>query len=170
MGQPPLPLSRNSAPSGRLLLTAGFTIVEMMAVVVVLGVIAGLGLPRLRAVSERAKVARAIGDIAAIQWDLMALESQNQPLPATLAGIGRGDMRDPWGNPYQYFPFPVNSRGQHNVRGARRDRFLVPVNSTFDLYSMGADRQTALAFTAAVSLDDIVRANDGGFLGLARDF
>lgn len=142
----------------------------MLAVVVVIAILAGLGLPELRAVLEKAKTVRAIGDISAIQWDLMALESQNQPLPATLAGIGRGAMLDPWGRPYQYFPFPVNARGQHNVLGARRDRFLVPVNSTFDLYSAGPDGQTALPFTAATSLDDIVRANDGGFVGVASDF
>lgn len=146
----------------------GFTIIEMMAVVMIIGVLAGLGIPKLREAVERAKVARAIGEINAIQWDLMAIESQNQPLPASLAAIGRGGMRDPWGYPYVYFPFPTNRRG-HPV-GARMDRFLVPLNSTFDLYSVGKDGSSAAPLSAPMSQDDIVRANDGGFIGQGKDF
>ncbi len=153
---------------GRSPARSGFTIIEMMAVVMIIGILAGFGVPKLREAVDRAKVARAIGELNAIQWDLMALESQNQPLPATLAGIGRAGMVDPWGFPYQYYKFPTVAHG--NPPGARRDRFLVPINSTFDLYSVGKDGATALALTAAMSEDDIVRANDGGFIGLAKDF
>ena len=39
-----------------------------------------------------------------------------------------------------------------------------------DLYSMGADGSTAAPFTAARARDDIVRANEGGFVGLAGDY
>jgi len=147
---------------------SGFTLIEILSVVMIIAIVAGMGLPKLQSIVQRAKVVRAIGDIGAIQWDLMALESQNQPLPASLAGIGRGAMQDPWGNPYVYYVFPVATR--RNPPGARRDRFLVPVNSTFDLYSVGPDGQSALPFTAAASHDDIVRANDGGFIGLASEF
>ena len=52
----------------------------------------------------------------------------------------------------------------------RKDHFLVPVNSDFNLYSMGADGQTQTPFTAARARDDIVRANDGGYVGLASDY
>jgi general secretion pathway protein G len=148
---------------------SGFTIIEMLSVVMIIAILAGLGLPKLQEATKRAKIARAIGEIDAIQWDLMALEAQNQPLPPTLAGIGRGGMVDPWGYPYVYFPFPANQHGNGHS-GARRDRFLVPVNSTFDLYSVGPDGQSSLPFTASSSHDDIVRANDGGFIGLASEF
>ncbi len=56
------------------------------------------------------------------------------------------------------------------VGGARKDRFLVPINSDFDLYSMGRDGQTAAPLTANKSHDDILRASDGGFYGLAANF
>ena len=56
------------------------------------------------------------------------------------------------------------------TRGARKDRFLTPVNSDYDLYSVGIDGDSQAAFTAKVSRDDVVRANDGGFVGLAEDF
>jgi len=46
----------------------------------------------------------------------------------------------------------------------------VPVNSDFDLYSKGKDKESVAAFTAKMSHDDIVRANNGMFVGLADDF
>ena len=54
-----------------------------------------------------------------------------------------------------------------NPKGARKDRFLHPLNSTYDLYSVGKDGKTVAALTAKASKDDIIRANDGGFIGLA---
>ena len=66
-----------------------------------------------------------------------------------------------------YYPFPP---GGGKPAGARKDRFLVPVNSTFDLYSMGPDGESVPPFTAAKSRDDIVRANDGGYVGRASGF
>lgn len=56
------------------------------------------------------------------------------------------------------------------VGGARKDRFLVPINSDFDIYSMGRDGQTVAPLTAKKSHDDIIRASDGGFYGLAAYF
>ncbi len=56
------------------------------------------------------------------------------------------------------------------VGGARKDRFLVPINSDFDIYSMGRDGQTIPPLTAPKSHDDILRASDGGFYGLAANF
>jgi general secretion pathway protein G len=143
----------------------GFTLIEMLSVMLILGILASLALPKLWSVINQAKVSRAIGDIKAIQVDLMAIEAGGQPLPGSLAGIGRAGMLDPWGNPYIYFPFPP---GLGPPGGARTDRFGVAANSTFDLYSMGVDGGSALPFTAGSSQDDIVRANDGGFLGLAK--
>lgn len=145
----------------------GFTIIEMMTVMLIIGVLAGLAVPKLKMVMDQGKIVKAIGDINALSLELMAIEASEQPLPADLSGIGRGGMLDPWGNPYVYLPFEP---GKNPPGGARKDRFLVPVNSTFDLYSMGPDGASSPPFTANSSQDDIVRANDGGFVGLARKF
>lgn len=56
------------------------------------------------------------------------------------------------------------------IGGARKDRFLVPINSDFDLYSMGKDGESVGPLTAKKSHDDVIRANDGGFYGLAANF
>ena len=46
----------------------------------------------------------------------------------------------------------------------------MPINSDYDLYSMGEDGGTRPPLTARPSQDDIVRAGDGGFVGLAEEF
>jgi general secretion pathway protein G len=112
---------------------------------------------------EKAKEVKAISDLKA-----MAIELNNRDvLPSSLAEIGWGDRRDPWNRPYVYFPFP-KQKGGGPPQGARKDRFLVPINSRYDLYSVGRDGGTAAPLTAAASKDDIIVANDGGFVGLAR--
>jgi general secretion pathway protein G len=130
-----------------------------------IGLLSSLAVPRYRDIIDKARVAKAIGDIKAIQTDLMSQDS----LPPSLAAINRHTMLDPWGRPYVYFKFAIK-KGQAPPAGARRDKFLVPVNSEFDLYSLGKDGQSAIAFTAKAAHDDVVRANDGGFIGLAKSF
>ena len=50
----------------------------------------------------------------------------------------------------------------------RKDKFLVPLNSDYDLYSMGPDGKSVPPLTAKASRDDILRANDGEFFGPAH--
>ena len=57
------------------------------------------------------------------------------------------------------------SRGQ-----ARKDHDLVPINTDFDLYSQGPDGRSAPPLTAAMSRDDIVRANNGRYIGEAEGY
>jgi len=52
----------------------------------------------------------------------------------------------------------------------RKDKNLTPINTYYDLYSTGKDGLSVSPLTAKHSRDDIVRANDGGFIGLATDF
>jgi general secretion pathway protein G len=142
-----------------------FTLIELLAAMTIIGALAGLAIPRTLGMLDKAKLARAIGDLRTLQVELMAQDT----LPDDLAGIGRAGYLDPWGHPYVYFKFGVR-HGQAPPGGARRDRFLVPVNSEFDLYSMGADGRTTIAFTAKASRDDIVRALDGDYIGLVSAF
>ena len=52
----------------------------------------------------------------------------------------------------------------------RKDHSLVPVNSDYDLYSMGPDGDSQAPFTAQASRDDIVRASNGGYIGPVIEF
>jgi general secretion pathway protein G len=137
----------------------------MILVLMIFGTLLAIAQPSLRDWIDQAKVARAITDIEAIQADLSGWEYLEGDLPEELADIDRGGLLDPWGNPYQYLRFEGASPGD-----MRKDRFLVPINSSYDLYSMGKDGNTSAPLTAAASKDDIVRANDGAFIGLASTF
>jgi general secretion pathway protein G len=133
-------------------------------VATIMGVLAGMAVPNYNRVLERARITRAIGDIRAIGQNLAEYYETNGTYPSSLADLGAVPI-DPWGNPYEYLPVEGASRGD-----LRKDRFLVPVNSDFDLYSMGPDGASAAPFTAADSRDDIVRANDGGYVGIADNY
>jgi general secretion pathway protein G len=152
---------RYPSPLGQL----GWTLVEMILALAILATLLAIIRPSVHQYVERARVAKAIADIQAIQSDLSGPELLDGQLPATLAEIGWGGMLDPWGAPYQYLRYEGADENQQ-----RKDRFLKPINSTYDLYSKGADGETQKQLTAPVSLDDIVRANDGGFIGLAAKF
>ncbi len=75
----------------------GFTFVELSMCVVIVGTLVSIALPKLHDAVERAKVAHAIGDITALQLELVGDETHGT-LPEFLSEIGHGDMLDPWGN------------------------------------------------------------------------
>ena len=140
---------------------AGYTIIELLMVMVVIGLLAQISSQKYGAYLVRVRVAKAIGDIKAIQTDIDSFEAENNRLPNNLAEIGRNTLADPFGNTYVYDVFPGGVPGG----SARTDRLGVPVNSKYDLYCKGADGATAASLTAASSRADITRANDGGFIG-----
>jgi len=93
---------------------------------------------------------------------------ENGELPDSLNDLGLGDLKDPWGNPYEYLRIAGgNLKGKGKLR---KDHSLVPVNTDYDLYSKGKDGKSSTPFTAKASQDDIVRANDGWFIGLVSDY
>jgi len=76
-------------------------------------------------------------------------------------------MLDPWGNNYQYLAIEDNVKAKGNERA---DKNLVPINSDFDLYSNGKDGVTSRQLTSQNARDDVVRANDGRYYGLASNY
>lgn len=140
----------------------GFTLIELLLVCAIIGVLASLSAPKLQRSIELARVAKAIGDIGAFQIELSSLDS----LPTSLAAIKRDTFLDPWGRPYVY----LKLEGTKGNGKARKDHFLVPLNADFDLYSLGKDGISSSPLTAKASADDVVRANNGGFIGLASKY
>ena len=152
--------------AARIRAAAGLTLIEIIMALAILGIVAALAIPVYRGYVAEAMVSTAIEDIRQMELVLNDAYLENAP-PATLAAAGI-NMTDPWGNPYQYLWLRGNPDGSVNGN-RRRDKSMNPVNSDYDLYSMGADGQTAKQFTAAKARDDVVRANDGDFVGLAGD-
>jgi general secretion pathway protein G len=120
----------------------GFTLIEIMVVVVIIGLLAAVILPNIFSNLSKAQITKAKSDIQAIEGGLTMFKLDNFKYPNTDLGLSALVQRpndptirnwrdggylkrvsnDPWGNPYQYV-FP-GTRGQE-----------------FDLYSFGADGQ-----------------------------
>lgn len=243
-----------------LLHPEGFTFIELMLAISIVGVLAALAIPNYMDFIEKARVARAVSELHALAKDINGFALGTGTYPNSLADVGLSTRLDPWGTPYQYYgincgtvedivnlaklklrrkhgpravPAVYPHETQHNWHGsfadshepirhgrtylvaggavgggagggssngsgnaggnggsggagggngggggppcggvgeARKDRFLVPINSDFDLYSMGKDRNTVAPLNPPMSQDDVIRASDGGFYGLARNF
>ncbi|MEK6726302.1 MAG: type II secretion system major pseudopilin GspG [Deltaproteobacteria bacterium] len=118
----------------------GFTLIEVMVVVVILGILAAIIVPRIMGRPEEAKRTKAAVDIKGVEQALNLYKLDNGMYPNTEQGLEAlvnkpetapvpnkwkegGYLSkvplDPWGRPYQYL-----SPGDHG---------------DFDLYSHGAD-------------------------------
>jgi general secretion pathway protein G len=144
----------------------GMTLLELMLAVVMVGILMAVGYAGYRQVTERMRISRTVADLSDIQLAVDKFELNRGALPSTLNDVGFGGMLDPWGNAYQY----LNIADVMGMGAVRKDRNLVPINTDYDLYSMGPDGQSRPPLTAAASRDDIVRANDGRFVGKAEDY
>jgi len=135
----------------------------------IVAILAAIAIPAYLRYLERNKEAQAISDIQIIANKLQATMMEDA-LPDSLATINFGNvlpLTDPWGNPYQYLPLYGRPA---NLNDARKDHNLHPINSDFDLYSMGPDGQTNKPLQSAKSRDDLIRANDGAFIGKASTY
>lgn len=100
----------------------GFTLIEIMVVVVIMGILAALIVPKLMGRTDDARIIAAKQDIATIMQSLKLYKLDNQRYPTTEQGLqalmnkpttgpaangwktgGYLDKlpKDPWGNPYQ---------------------------------------------------------------------
>ena len=122
---------------GRRARQQGFSLIEIMVVVVIIGILAALIVPRLMDRPDQARVVAARQDIAALMQALKLFKLDNGRYPSAEQGLqalvkppqGSGAMpvtpyldrlpHDPWGHPYQY-----------QVPGTHGD---------IDVFSLGAD-------------------------------
>ena len=112
----------------------GFTLIEIMVVVVIIGLLATMILPRVLGRQDEAFIAKAKSDIRALSSAVKLYKLDNFKYPTTSEGLkalvtsgkgGRGYIdrlpKDPWGNDYQYL-YPGDKM-------------------EFDIWSFGADGQ-----------------------------
>lgn len=122
----------------------GFTLIEVMIVVVILGILAAVVIPKILDRPDQARVTAAKADIAVIMQQLKLYRLDNAAYPATDQGLQALTIRpntnpipsnwkpggyleklpnDPWGRPYQYL--------NPGLKGE------------LDVFSLGADGQPA---------------------------
>jgi general secretion pathway protein G len=144
----------------------GFTLVELLVAGAILAILAAIAVPSFQSYIQRTRVTAATADIMTIATAIGRYNTLNYVPPPDLASIGLDNLLDPWGRPYVYLSFTgLQGHGQ-----MRKDKNLVPLNTQYDLYSVGADGQTRLPLTVPVSKDDVILANDGNYIGLASKY
>jgi len=143
----------------------GFTLIELVLAMALVALLTSIAIPAYRSYVERANESRAIQDIGGLQLSLYRFELTADAFPETLADAGLDGLIDPWGNPYVYLNIATADNND-----LRKDKNLHPLNTDFDLYSLGRDGDSRLPLTAAPSRDDILRANNGGFIGRAENY
>lgn len=146
----------------------GLTLLEVMIVIVIIGILSSIAIPAYFNSKEKARIAAAISEIKLMEKMIQAYNIDHGAYPDNLDELRMKKLKDPWGHPYQYYK--IEGRTKTDVGKMRKDRNMVPVNSDFDLYSKGKDGQSKNPFTAKASHDDIVRANNGRFIGLVSDY
>jgi general secretion pathway protein G len=160
--------------------TRGFTLAELIVVITIIGILSSIGLNVYRHFIDKARNTRAAGEIRMCEKEIMNFLNDTERLPDALAELGRGVSLDPWKNPYQYINFDTSPGAEDNRRtkgakgkGKGKGKGLdkdSPLNSDYDLYSMGKDGMSTPVLTDDVSQDDIIRADDGGYTGLASNY
>ncbi len=136
----------------------GFTLVELLIAMAIVGTMGAIAVPSYNNYIDKARNGTAMVDIRDMELVIVRFQAERGALPNTLAQAGLSQL-DPWGRPYVY-----------TIGGVRKDKNTHPLNTDFDLYSMGKDGKSQAPLTAKESHDDIIRANNGEFVGLASDY
>jgi general secretion pathway protein G len=147
---------------------SGFTLTELMLAVVLAAILVSIAVPMYSNYRYKAQVSQATVDIGMLQYMIDSYYTNHNSYPATLGdlGIDPAAAIDPWGFPYQYLDHAL-LKGKGSIR---RDKSLNPLNTDYDLYSVGADGQSKPQITQKESLDDVIRAGNGSYVGLASQF
>ena len=100
---------------------SGFTLIEIILVVVIIGILAGIAIPKMGGKSEKAMIAQAKANINSLSMAIQEYEMMNGNYPSSLDGLldeskGGPFMEkkvvptDPWGTPYTF-----SAPGSHNT-------------------------------------------------------
>ncbi len=136
-----------------------------MIIVLIIGILAAIALPYYGDWRNRVKTMQATSDIIGNEAVVETYVAMHGSLPNSWTDIPGARAIDPWGQPYVYYNIQANGKG-----GARKDHALNPLNTDYDMYSVGPDGASKPQITQKVSIDDVIRASNGGYVGIASGF
>ena len=168
----------------------GITLLELIIATAIMSVISMISVSAYSGYIETTKVSQAVSQIRALSFLIDDYAQEYGEYPETLRDIGNENIKDPWGNYYVYLNLKTGNNdgddedyehdNEHsdghdddhspNIGAARKDGNLVPINTDYDLCSFGKDGKSKAPLRAKDSHDDIIYANDGGYIGLASEF
>ncbi len=164
-----------SSPRGRGIFA--FSLIELLISIALISTLAAIVTPLYADMMDDVRNSRSRIELIALTDAIDDYDQLHGHYPVTLDELeGRVPRTDPWGEPYQYLRIRESLRelGQSGrlaaPAGARKDHFMVPLNLDYDLYSKGKDRDSEAPLVAEASHDDIIRAMEGSFFGLASTF
>ncbi len=147
----------------------GFTLAELLLTILIVGTLAAIAVPAYTGYINKQRNATSKTDIANIESQIERFRALNGRPPNGFAEAGIAAQNDPWGRPYSYLRIaglpPADWQGL-----CRRDRSLNPLNADYDLYCNGRDGLTTKNINDAASWDDIIRANNGTYVGVASEY
>jgi len=150
-------------------LMTGVTLVELLVVVAMLVAISAIAVPMYQDYIDDVRLNNVRKDFALIELHIERFRTENGgSLPDSLNETAATTLSDPWGNPYRFLN--IEDAAGPGLGKVRKDKNLVPLNTDFDLYSMGRDGKSKSPLTAKASHDDVVRANNGAYVGLASEY
>ncbi|RYZ74719.1 MAG: prepilin-type N-terminal cleavage/methylation domain-containing protein [Lysobacteraceae bacterium] len=141
---------------------SGLTLLELLFVLAIIAVLALLAATVYARVVERSRVTQAIVEVGDLAVEIERIRSTTFQYPDALPS----PRLDPWGRPYVY----TRLEGIKGKGKARKDHALNPLNTDFDLFSTGKNGVFKPQVSQKDSLDDIIRARNGGYVGLAGEF
>jgi len=118
---------------------AGFTLIELMVVVIIIAALAGMVLPRVLPASDEAKANISRGDIAGITTALKLYRLHHDSYPTTEEGLDvllQAPSSKTWNEPY------LEKKAVDPWKRSYKYKYPGSRNTTgFDLWSVGADAQ-----------------------------